>query len=86
MGLDRDHLIIADVDATTRGYAGDRLALMMKELAGRLQRVGGVTAVTYSQNGIFSGTESGNTFQIPGFVAKSDDDTVAATDRIGRAM
>jgi len=83
MGLDRDHLIIADVDATTRGYAGERLAVMMKELADRLHRIGGVTAVTYSENGIFSGTESATTFQVPGFIAKADEDTLAAYDRIG---
>lgn len=83
LGLDRDHLIIADVDATTRGYTGERLAVMMKTLAERLQQIGGVAAVTYSENGIFSGTESGTTFQIPGFVAKADDDTLAAYDRIG---
>jgi predicted permease len=83
LGLERDHLIIADVDATTRGYAGERLAVMMKELATRLQQIGGVAAVTYSMNGIFSGTESSTTFQVPGFIAKTDDDTLAAFDRIG---
>ncbi len=83
LGLDRDHLIIADVDAMTRGYTGDRLLVMLKELSGRLQQIGGVAAVTYSENGIFSGTESGTTFQVPGFVANADADTAAAFDQVG---
>lgn len=83
LGLDRDHLIIADVDAMTRGYTGDRLPVMMKELSGRLQQIGGVAAVTYSENGIFSGTESGTSFQVPGFVANADADTAAAFDQVG---
>ncbi len=83
LGLDRDHLIIANVDARTRGYTGERFAVMIRTLAERLQQIGGVAAVTYSENGIFSGTESHTTFQVPGFIAKANDDTLAASDRIG---
>src|SRR5439155_540571 len=37
----------------------------------------------YSENGIFSGTESFSAFQVPGFTARSSVDTTAAYDNIG---
>ena len=82
-GLDRDHLAVIDVDARARGYEGDRLETFTREVTARLGQVPGVAAVTWSENGIFSGTESGSTFQVPGFTAKAEDDTSAAYDLVG---
>ena len=84
-GLDRDHLVIVDVDAQSRGYAGDRLLTFTRDMSQRLARVPGVAAVSWSENGVFSGTESHTTFQVPGFVAKAEDDTSAAYDQVGPA-
>ena len=83
VGLDRDHLIMVRVDALDRGYRGERLRTLIRDLSDRLSRSSGVAAVTYSENGIFSGTESYSTFQIPGFTARSFNDTSAAYDNIG---
>ncbi|MBL8961827.1 MAG: ABC transporter permease, partial [Gemmatimonadetes bacterium] len=82
-GLDRDHLAIIDVDARARGYTGDRLETFTREVSARLGQVPGVAAVTWSENGIFSGTEGGSSFQVPGFTAKAEDDTTAAYDLVG---
>jgi predicted permease len=82
-GLDRDRLLIVDVDPMSRSYEGERLRLMAREVSERLGRIPGVAAVTYSENGIFSGTESGATLQVPGFTARTDEDTVAAYDNVG---
>ncbi|MEP7346989.1 MAG: ADOP family duplicated permease, partial [Gemmatimonadaceae bacterium] len=82
-GLDRDHLLIVEMDPTSSGYTGERLNRLAAELGERLGRLPGVAAVTYSENGIFSGTESASTFQIPGFVARAREDTVANYDHVG---
>ena len=82
-GLDRDHLLIVDVDARGAGYTGARLTGLIADVEGRLRRLPAVTEVSWSENGIFSGTESANTLQVPGFTARSPEDTVAYTDRIG---
>jgi predicted permease len=82
-GLDRDHLLIVDVDAASRGYSGARMATLLTALTERIQRIPGVTAVSYSENGIFSGTESASTLQVPGFVARSAKDTSSRYDQIG---
>ena len=83
VGMDRDHLLIVDLDVTARGYSGERLGTMVRDLSDRLTRVPGVAAVTFSENGIFSGTESGTSLEVPGFIVRSPDDTSVAYDQVG---
>ncbi len=85
LGLARDELVIAEVDAQRAGYNGPRLAALIRDLVARVERVPGVSAVTYSENGIFSGTESGTTLQVEGYTARADSDTVVAYDDVGPA-
>ncbi len=83
VGLARDRLLIVDVDLIRRGYDSAHVALLATDIANRLRRVPGVSAVTFSENGIFSGTESANTLQIEGFRATAVRDTLAFYDHIG---
>ena len=82
-GLDREHLVIADVDAISRGYDGDRLRGLGAELVSRIGQVPGVAAVSLTENGIFIGTESATNFTVPGFEARQNSDTVGYYDLIG---
>jgi predicted permease len=83
VGLDRDHLVILDVDINAKGYAGASLASAVHALRDRLAAVPGVAAVTFSVNGIFSGTESETTVQVPGFIPRGPSDSVVAYDLVG---
>jgi len=83
VGMDRDHLVLVDVDVNTRGYSGDPLYSLVRTLRDKLGAVPGVAAVTFSENGIFSGTESGTTVEIPGFPMKSPNDSLIAYDQVG---
>jgi predicted permease len=83
VGLDRDHLVIVDVDINSRGYKTNELYAFVRSVADRLSALPGIVAVTYSENGIFSGTDSGTSVEIPGFVAKTSDDTSIAYDQVG---
>jgi len=83
VGMDRDHLVLVDLDIGSRGYQGDRLASLVHSLRDRMASVPGVAAVTFSENGIFSGTESQTTLEVPGFTARSPDDTTVAYDVVG---
>jgi len=82
-GLDRDHLLIVDVDANGGGHTGERLYPYARELSDRLQAIAGVKAVSYSENGIFSGTESASNIGVPGFTARQADDSITRYDAIG---
>ena len=84
-GLDRDHLLIVDLDKTARGYSGARTANLVREIGERLSRLPGAAAVSYSENGIFSGTESMVSMQVTGYTPRTADDSVAYYDRVGPA-
>src|SRR6185503_11751208 len=59
LGYDSAGLLMLGVDPASAGYSGDRLAPLVVDLLTRLQAVPGVASVSVSENGIFSGTESG---------------------------
>jgi len=83
VGFDRDHLVIADLDINARGYVGTPLANLAHGLSDRVAAIRGVAAVTFSENGIFSGSDSHTTIQVPGFTAHSLQDTMVAYDNVG---
>lgn len=84
-GLDRDHLLIVDVDASVGGHTGERLYPFARELRDRVQAVAGVVAVSYSENGIFSGTESASNVGVPNFTARQAEDSITRYDGVGPA-
>jgi putative ABC transport system permease protein len=81
--VDRDRLVIAGVNAEVSGYAGPRLAALMRDLLARAGRLPGVTEATLSENGLFSGSESNTSLQVEGFTARADTDTTVAYDAVG---
>lgn len=83
VGMDRDHLLIADVDIRARDYTLDHSYALIHQVRDRLAQVPGVTAVGYSENGIFSGTESGMTISVPGFTPRQPSDSAVAYDQVG---
>jgi predicted permease len=83
MGLDREHLLIVDLNVGSRGYSEARRNAIVQELAADFQRIPGVAGVTYSENGIFSGTESQSGIAVEGFIPRTQDDTNVAYDQVG---
>ncbi|HSA54987.1 MAG TPA: ABC transporter permease [Gemmatimonadaceae bacterium] len=82
-GVDREHLLVVDVDAYSRGYRDARLATLAQELGDRLRRIPGVTELSWSENGIFSGTESASNLGVPGFTAREELDSISYFDQVG---
>jgi predicted permease len=85
IGVDRDHLVIVDVDVLARGYRGAALGRLAHDLRDRIAAIPGIAAVGFSENGVFSGTENSTTLQVPGFVARSVQDTVILYDHVSPA-
>ena len=83
LGYDRTNLIMVRVDPVAAGYKGDDLGRAMVTLMHRLGALPGVRTVTFSENGLFSGTESGTPIIAEGFTPASDDDRVARFDQAG---
>jgi predicted permease len=83
VGFDRDHLVIVDLDINARGYVGTPLGNLVHTLRDRMAAIPGVKDATFSENGIFSGSDSHTAIQVAGFTARTADDSIIAYDNVG---
>jgi predicted permease len=81
LGYRRDNLALVGVDFLSAGYSGKRLPMAYNEVRERLARIPGVRGVAYSQNGLFSGNESGDKISVEGY--KSQKPAGARFDEAG---
>jgi predicted permease len=82
-GMDRDHLLIVDVDASAPAYRDARLLNLARELRARIALVPGVRGVSFNENGLFIGTESATNLGVPGFEVQQRSDSVSYYDQVG---
>ncbi|HEY0781615.1 MAG TPA: FtsX-like permease family protein, partial [Thermoanaerobaculia bacterium] len=83
LGYDRTQLVLLQPDPVAAGYQGTKLTeAFPREIVERLSAIPGVRGVAYSENGIFSGTESGDNVRIEGFKGEPDGENVAY-DQVG---
>jgi predicted permease len=71
------------VDGVTAGYKGARLTELWRELTDRLRALPGVRGATYSINGLFSGSESGDQVDVEGFTATKENERGSRFDMVG---
>ena len=83
LGYPREKLVVVGLDLLSAGYSGERLPIAFQELRERLARIPGVRAVTYSQNGLFSGSESGDQVTVEGYKPQKPRDDHARFDQVG---
>ena len=83
VGYDRAGLVMMRLDPVAAGYRGDDIGRSMLELTHRLAMLPGVRSVTFSENGLFSGPESGSNLEVEGFKAANDEDRNNRFDQVG---
>jgi predicted permease len=84
VGFNPDGLVVLRVDPVGAGYRGDEVGRKMELLLDRVRALPGVHVATFSENGLFSGSESGEDLkEIEGFTPPSDKDLEALFDQIG---
>ncbi len=83
VGYARKGLLLLRVDPRTGGYKDAQIKQMNTELLARLQQIPGVEAVSYSENGLFSGTENESDAQVEGYKPRTDADKENGYDRVG---
>jgi len=83
LGYDSSQVIVARLDPAAVGYKGERMKQLAEQFVNRIARLPGVRGVTYSQNGLFSGSESGDAILVPGFSADNVRNRVAREDSVG---
>jgi predicted permease len=82
LGYNREHLLVVSTDPLAAGYDKARTASFANQLAEQIGSLPGVHAVTSSKNGLFSGSESGNSIKVEGYTSKNDADLQAAFDEV----
>ena len=83
LGYPKDNLLTARVDGQAAGYDPVRQAAAFEELLSRIRTVPGVRLATYSDNGIFGGSDNGDQIVVEGYAPKGPDDNGSRYDQIG---
>jgi predicted permease len=83
LGYPKEKLLMVTVDGLTAGYKGQRLADLWRDLTDRLRAVPGIQGATYSENGLFSGSESGDQIDVEGFTPQDKKDKGSRFDSVG---
>lgn len=83
LGMDRDHLLVVGVPAKKAGYEGARVFALMRDLTDRTTRLHGVSGVSASQHGLFTGSEGGMHVTIPGQPTMTTQERHVSYDAVG---
>jgi predicted permease len=83
LGYPKEKLLLITVDGVRSGYKGPQLSNLWRDLNASLQALPGVQAVSYSINGIFSGSEADDEIAVEGFTPQNEDEKTSRFDMVG---
>jgi predicted permease len=83
LGYAREQLIVVRVDAQSAGYDMPRREPLFRELQEKMRRIHGVLASSYSENGLFSGRDSGDEIEVEGYTRTGKNDQGSRWDQVG---
>jgi len=84
IGYNPDGLVLMRVDPVSAGYHGEEVGRKIGLLLDRVRSIPGVRVATFSENGLFSGTESAEDLkEVEGFTLHSEQDKNALYDQVG---
>ncbi len=83
LGYSRDNLLLIRVDGLSAGYKDQRLTALDQQLLETFRNMPGVRRATFSENGLFSGTESADEVAVEGYTPHGKKDRGARWDQIG---
>ena len=83
LGYAKDGLLTVRVDAQAAGYEPARQAQAFEDLLARVRAVPGVRVATFSNNGLFGGSDNGDQITVEGYTPKGDGDRGSSYDAVG---
>jgi predicted permease len=83
LGYSKDNLLTLRVDAKAAEYDPTRQALAFETLLERIRAIPGVRSATFSNNGLFGGSDNGDQINVEGYTPKGDNDSGSRYDQIG---
>jgi predicted permease len=83
LGYNPDHLLMFRLDLTPAGYAPAAIGPHLETMLAELRTVPGVERVSFSENGLFYGSDSGDDVSFPGRTLAAGEETTARFDLAG---
>jgi predicted permease len=83
LGYNPAGIIVMRADPISAGFTGDDIGRVCEAVLQRIRAMPGVVAATFSENGLFSGTESGARIDVEGYAPTSSADTAVRFDQVG---
>jgi len=82
LGYDSSRIVVAGLNPAAVGYKGEKMKQLARQLKERMEGHPGVRSVSYSELGLFGGSESADTIVAPGFTAAKPRDRLAYEDSV----
>jgi predicted permease len=83
LGYPKDDLLTVRIDAQPAGYDPLRQTAAFEELLSRIRAIPAVSSATYSNNGLFGGSDNGDQINVEGYTATGRDDRGSRYDAVG---
>jgi predicted permease len=83
LGYATEGILTVRVDGQAAGYDPARQAVAFDQLLERIRALAGVRAATYSNNGLFGGSDNGDQIIVEGYTPSGRDDRGSRYDQIG---
>lgn len=83
VGYSRTHLVLLQIDPDASGSSASQQVPLLRSLIDRLRSVPGVSDVTVSENGLFTGIDSSVPIRIESFTPTRKEDMTCAFDQVG---
>jgi predicted permease len=83
LGYATDRMFLMRVDPVSAGYREDEIGPVSARLLDRIRAIPGVTGATFSENGLFSGTESETMISVEGYTPVDDQVVRVHYDQVG---
>jgi len=83
LGYVPQNMLLARLDPTGAGYKDDDIGIVSQRIIERIRELPGVTAASYSDNGLFGSRESGTRVRIEGFQPATREDAIVRFDQVG---
>jgi predicted permease len=83
LGYEKDDVLTVRVDAQAAGYHPVRQTASFDEMLRRVRAVPGVRAATYSNNGLFGGSDNGDQIIVEGYQPTGRGDRGSSYDAVG---
>jgi predicted permease len=80
LGYPTQGLLQVSINTRAAGYEPARRDQLMDRLLAEVRQIPGVESVSFSHNGVFTGTNTGNTLRVDGFKSSNENDSSAQAD------